>query len=119
MEGANPLYLPQAKVYTASCSIGPGLMIVEANDWLDTTIKIKIERNAQTAFEGEISTGKIHRKMSELVDYLGRSNQFPNGVILLTGTGVVPPNDFTLAAGDVITITIDPIGTLKNTVMVV
>jgi 2-dehydro-3-deoxy-D-arabinonate dehydratase len=119
IEGANPLYLPQAKVYTAACSMGPGLMIMPVDGWLKTTIKINITRGGKSAFDGEVHTGKIHRSVNDLVDYLTRSNFYPDGVVLLTGTGTVPPNDFTLAAGDVITITIDGLGVLKNTVKVV
>jgi 2-dehydro-3-deoxy-D-arabinonate dehydratase len=119
IEGENPLYLPQAKVYTAACALGPGILLSPSKEWLDTTIRIRIERDLQTAFEGEIHTKHIRRTLPELVEYLGRSNHFPNGVVLLTGTGVVPPAEFTLQAGDVVHITIDGIGTLTNTVKVV
>jgi len=119
IEGANPLYLPQAKVYTASCALGPGIALQAATDWPDATIYITIRRADQVAFEGAVHTGRIHRTIAQLIDYLGRSNTYPDGVVLLTGTGVVPPGDFTLAAGDQITIRIDGIGTLANTVMVV
>ncbi|MDX2159694.1 MAG: fumarylacetoacetate hydrolase family protein [bacterium] len=119
IEGANPLYLPQAKMYTASCALGPGIMLVATDEIFDATIHMRIQRGGETAFEAEVSTQRIQRRLSELVDYLSRSNQHPNGVILLTGTGIVPPQDFTLAPGDVISITIEPIGTLTNTVKVV
>jgi 2-dehydro-3-deoxy-D-arabinonate dehydratase len=119
IEGENPLYLPQAKFYTASCALGPGILLTPATEWLDTTIRIRIERAGATAFEGDVHTSRIRRKINELVSYLGRSNEFPYGVVLLTGTGVVPPGDFTLAARDIIRITIDGIGTLENTVKVV
>jgi 2-dehydro-3-deoxy-D-arabinonate dehydratase len=119
IEGANPLYLPQAKVYRAACSMGPGLMIMPVDGWLDTTIRINIAREGKSAFDGEVHTDRIHRSVEQLVDYLTRSNDYPDGVVLLTGTGTVPPNDFTLAAGDVITITIDGLGVLQNTVKVV
>jgi 2-dehydro-3-deoxy-D-arabinonate dehydratase len=119
IEGENPLYLPQAKFYTASCALGPGILLTPATEWLDTTIRIRIERAGVAAFEGDVHTSRIRRKISELVSYLGRSNQFPHGVVLLTGTGVVPPGNFTLAAGDIIRITIDGIGMLENTVKVV
>lgn len=119
IEGENPLYLPQAKVYTASCALGQGLLLQPAQEWLQTTIRIQIERGGRTAFEGAISTSRIKRAMRELVEYLGRSTTFPDGAVLLTGTGIVPPNDFTLAVGDVITITIDGVSTLQNRVKVV
>ena len=119
IEGDNPLYLPQAKVYTASCALGPAILLQETDTWLDTTIHITIERNQATEFSGNIHTDQIKRKIPELADYLGRSNQFSDGVVLLTGTGIVPPSEFTLEPDDVITITIDGIGTLTNTVKVV
>jgi 2-dehydro-3-deoxy-D-arabinonate dehydratase len=119
IEGENPLYLPQAKVYTASCALGPGILLRQTNEWLDTTIRIVIKRAGGVAFQGEVHTSRIKRKIGELVSYLGRSNQFPYGVVLLTGTGVVPPGDFTLAVGDIVEITIDGIGTLINTVKMV
>ncbi len=117
IEGANPLYLPQAKVYTASCGLGPGILLAPSDEWLDTTIRISISRGGNEVFSGEISTSQIKRELKELVGYLGRSNTFPNGVILLTGTGLVPDADFTLNIDDVVTITIDGIGTLQNRVI--
>ncbi len=117
IEGANPLYLPQAKVYTASCSIGPGILLAPSMDWLDTEIRLDISRGGSSIFEGSISTDQIKRSISELVDYLGRSNTYPGGVILLTGTGIVPPADFTLLPSDVVSITIDAIGALRNEVI--
>lgn len=119
IEGANPLYLPQAKVYTASCALGTGIVLNPTNVWPDTTIRISIERAGQKAFYGDIHTARIHRKLADLGSYLGRSMSFPDGVVLLTGTGIVPPPDFTLAAGDIVQIEIDGIGTLKNTVKIV
>jgi 2-dehydro-3-deoxy-D-arabinonate dehydratase len=119
IEGANPLYLPQAKVYTASCALGPGIVLGAVKEWPETAIHLRIERSSKAAFEGEIHTRKIHRGLAELVSYLGRSHDYPEGVVLLTGTGIVPPNDFTLAAGDTVQITIDAVGTLINTVQVV
>ena len=119
IEGENPLYLPQAKVYTASCALGPGIVTGHLEQWPQTVIRLTIERNDAMAFYGQIETSQIHREMSELVGYLGRSNTFPEGVVLLTGTGIVPPTEFTLEAGDVVSITIEGIGTLTNTVKVV
>jgi 2-dehydro-3-deoxy-D-arabinonate dehydratase len=119
IEGANPLYLPQAKVYTASCALGPGILLGAGDAWPSASIRLNIQRGGQTAFEGEVHTARIKRKIADLTEHLGRCYDFPHGVILLTGTGIVPPNDFTLAAGDVVTITIEGIGSLLNTVKVV
>lgn len=119
IEGANPLYLPQAKVYTAACALGPGIVLNHTSQWPDTTISLTIERGGTVAFEGDITTDRIKRTVTELGEYLGHSYSFPDGVVLLTGTGVVPPADFTLAAGDVVTISIEGIGVLKNRVKVV
>ncbi|HVO72345.1 MAG TPA: fumarylacetoacetate hydrolase family protein, partial [Aggregatilineaceae bacterium] len=118
IEGANPLYLPQAKVYTASCALGPGIVLA-SSDWPVVAIHLYIRRAGEPVFEGETHTARLRRPLAELAEYLGRSNRFPDGVVLLTGTGIVPPPDFTLAAGDVIEITIDGIGTLINPVQVV
>ncbi|MCA9906319.1 MAG: 2-hydroxyhepta-2,4-diene-1,7-dioate isomerase, partial [Anaerolineae bacterium] len=87
--------------------------------WPQVEIRIRIERDGAAAFSGVTSTAKLHRTLPELTDYLGRCKRFPYGVLLLTGTGVVPPDDFTLQAGDVVRITLDPIGELINTVHVV
>ena len=117
IEGANPLYLPQAKVYSASCALGPGILLAPSDQWLATTIQLSIKRAGDEIFSGSISTDQIKRSIAELADYLGRSNSYPGGVILLTGTGIVPPADFTLQPADVVTITIDAIGTLENQVI--
>ena len=114
IEGANPLYLPQAKVYSASCALGPGILLAPSDRWLDTMIRLSIARGEREVFSDAISTGQIKRRVSELADYLGRSNSFPSGVILLTGTAIVPPVDFTLRTDDVVRITIDAIGRLEN-----
>jgi 2-dehydro-3-deoxy-D-arabinonate dehydratase len=119
IEGANPLYLPQAKVYTASCALGPGIVLNPTTAWPQAMISLKIERGGSVVVDGEIHTSRIKRSISELAQYLGHSNTFPDGVALLTGTGIVPPSEFTLAAGDVITIGIEGIGELKNRVKVV
>lgn len=119
IEGENPLYLPQAKMYTASCAIGPAIVIQPLTEWVPATISITILRDGNTMFFGNIHTDRIHRKLRELVEFLGRCMTFPNGAVLLTGTGVVPPNEFTLQAGDIISIEIDGVGTLTNTVKVV
>ncbi|MBL8160489.1 MAG: fumarylacetoacetate hydrolase family protein [Anaerolineae bacterium] len=119
IEGENPLYLPQAKVYNASCALGPWAVLLPASEWPSATISVAIVRGGQTLFSGETHTARLKRRIGELLGYLGRSNSFPNGVFLLTGTGVVPPGEFTLQAGDRVTITIEGIGTLSNTVKVV
>ena len=117
IEGANPLYLPQAKVYTASCALGPGILLAPSDDWLDTTIRLVIKRACADIFSDSISTDQIKRRIPELIDYLGRSNTYPGGAILLTGAGIVPEADFTLQPDDSVTITIDGIGTLQNRVI--
>jgi 2-dehydro-3-deoxy-D-arabinonate dehydratase len=119
IEGANPLYLPQAKIYKASCALGPGIVLRPATEWPATTIRLTIERGGAVAFAGEIESSRLRRTLAVLIEYLGRSAEHPEGVVLLTGTGIVPPSNFTLEAGDVVTITMDGIGTLRNTVKVV
>jgi len=117
IEGENPLYLPQAKVYDRSCALGPCVLV--SGDPLppSTAIHLEIDRAGQSAFRGATTLAELRRKPEELVEYLFRDNSFPAGAYLLTGTGVVPPDSFTLAAGDRIRITIDAIGTLENTVV--
>ncbi len=119
IEGENPLYLPQAKLYQASCALGPGIVLGPLTEWPRTTITLTLERADRVVFAGRVHTDHIRRSLSELVAYLGRSNVFPKGVVLLTGTGVVPPPDFSLARGDVVRIGIEGIGELVNTVKVV
>lgn len=119
IEGENPLYLPQAKIYTASCALGTGIVLQPSDTWPKTTIRLKIIRNDKTVVEGAVETTRIHRSLQELVEHLGRAYRFPDGAVLLTGTGLIPPDDFTLAAGDVVEIAIDGFGTLVNTVTVV
>jgi 2-dehydro-3-deoxy-D-arabinonate dehydratase len=115
IEGANPLYLPQAKIYAGCCALGP--TIVLATDIPPLEIQCAIRRQGQVVFEGKIGTDQFKRSYAELIEYLGRDNAFPNGVILLTGTGIVPPDDFTLQERDVVSITIEPAGTLVNPVL--
>lgn len=117
IEGENPLYLPQAKVYTASCAIGPGILLAPSDAWLDTTIRLVIRRAGADVFSDSVATSQIKRTIPELIDYLGRSNTYPAGVMLLTGTAIVPPAEFTLRPDDVVVITIDGIGTLRNPVI--
>ena len=118
IEGRNPLYLPQAKVYDACCALGPVITLAGAMPPAEAIgIRMTIERDGATAFEGATSTARMARRFEELIDWLGRENVFPDGVILLTGTGIVPPDEFSLRAGDVVRITIDGIGTLTNPVV--
>jgi 2-dehydro-3-deoxy-D-arabinonate dehydratase len=119
IEGANPLYLPQAKVYTASCALGPQIVLGKLSAWPKVNIQIEVERSGQSVVQGTVSTDRIHRRADELVNWLGRSISFPDGVLLMTGTGIVPGSDFTLNAGDIVHVTIDGVGTLTNTVKVV
>jgi 2-dehydro-3-deoxy-D-arabinonate dehydratase len=106
IEGENPLYLPQAKVYDGSCALGSGIVLCGADALRDMRIGIQIRRAGLVAFEGSVSTAQIKRPLEELVAYLGREMEFPNGVFLMTGTGIVPPDHFTLEAGDAVDITI-------------
>ena len=117
IEGANPLYLPQAKVFNGSCALGPGIEIANADDLTDLPIAAEIERNGITVFEGMTRTSQIKRSFPELVGFLRRELDFPNGVFLMTGTGIVPPDDFTLQPGDVVRITVASL-TLENEVRV-
>jgi 2-dehydro-3-deoxy-D-arabinonate dehydratase len=116
IEGENPLYLPQAKVYDRSCALGPCLLISDEALPASTEISLQILRNGASAFSGSTTLKEMKRKPQELVEYLYRSSSFPHGCFLFTGTGVVPPDSFTLQHGDEIRITIPPIGTLANVV---
>jgi len=120
IEGENLLYLPQAKIYTASCAVGPWIVVGHREDDVRTwSIQLEIQRGADTVFAGETRAGQLKRSFTELVDHLFRSQAFPHGAVLLTGAGIVPPDDFTLHAGDSVRITISGIGTLENPVAVV
>ncbi|MGE3808254.1 MAG: fumarylacetoacetate hydrolase family protein [Gemmataceae bacterium] len=117
IEGENPLYLPQAKVYEHCCALGPVVTLAEAMPPADrVSIKLTIERAGKKAFEGGTELTRMNRRLEDLVDWLGRDNSFPDGAVLLTGTGIVPPDDFSLRAGDFITIEITGIGVLSNLV---
>jgi 2-dehydro-3-deoxy-D-arabinonate dehydratase len=116
IEGANPLYLPQAKVYSQSCALGPGVLVTDTPLDPQTKIELAIERDGKVAFQGETTISQMKRTPEELVSWLFRENSFPTGCFLLTGTGVVPPDDFTLESGDVVGIQIEPIGKLVNRV---
>ncbi len=118
IEGRNPLYLPQAKVYDACCALGPVVTLAAAMPPpKEVGIRLAIERDGSTAFEGSTSTSRLAREFDELIGWLGRENLFPEGVILLTGTGIVPPDDFSLRDGDLVRISIDGIGELANPVI--
>lgn len=116
IEGRNPLYLPQAKVYRACCALGPVIVPASALDPQKAAVRMTITRGGQAAFEGATSTARMRRQVTDLVDWLFRNNEFPGGVFLLTGTGLIPPDDFTLHAADEIAIEIAGIGVLHNTV---
>ncbi|HEX4149257.1 MAG TPA: fumarylacetoacetate hydrolase family protein [Pirellulales bacterium] len=117
IEGENPLYLPQAKVYDGSCALGPWITLAAAMPPPEQIgIRLAIERGGQRVFAGETSAGQMARSFAELIEYLGRDHSFPDGVCLLTGTGIVPGADFTLSAGDRVRIEIDGIGELVNCV---
>ncbi len=116
IEGENPLYLPQAKVYHRSCALGPCVLVSSRPLSKETNIKLEIRRSGQTAFEGSTTLASLKRDPVSLVEYLYRDNSFPNGAYLLTGTGVVPPDNFTLHHDDEIRISIDGIGMLVNPV---
>jgi|SRR5450631_1531579 len=116
IEGENPLYLPQAKVYDGSCAIGPCVLLSAEPLSKSTAIHIEIHRSNKVAFNGGTTLAELKRDPTQLVEYLFRDNSFPHGAYLMTGTGIVPGDDFTLASGDLIRISIDGIGTLENTV---
>jgi 2-dehydro-3-deoxy-D-arabinonate dehydratase len=116
IEGENPLYLPQAKVYDGSCALGPGILVTSSPLAHSTQIVLEILRHERIEFEGSVDLSELKRDPKTLVEYLFRDNSFPNGCFLMTGTGIVPPSSFTLARGDKVRITIDPIGTLENEV---
>lgn len=118
IEGENPLYLPQAKMYLGACALTPGIRPVwEVPDPYALPIKMCIDRAGETIWEGTANTGQLHRKLPDLVAYLHRADVFPDGVVLATGTCLVPPMPFSLRAGDVVTIDIETIGRLRNTVV--
>jgi len=114
IEGENPLYLPQAKVYNRSCSLGPCILVAEGPLPGSTAIALEILREGKPEFSGSTTLSSLKRDPATLVEYLYRDNTFPSGCFLLTGTGIVPPDSFTLNHRDEIRITIDGIGTLTN-----
>jgi len=120
IEGENLLYLPQAKIYTGSCALGPcvrvGATEAEARTW---QIELSIRRAGAEVFRGAVSAGQLKRPFDEMAGYLFRCQSFPHGAVLLTGTGIVPPDAFSLAPGDVVRISISGVGVLENSVDVV
>jgi 2-dehydro-3-deoxy-D-arabinonate dehydratase len=116
IEGENPLYLPQAKVYDGSCAVGPAIWISNQPLDLNAEINLVIERSGKPVFQGSVPLLRIRRRFNELVEYLYRELSFPVGAFLFTGTGIVPPNDFTLLSGDLVRIAAAPIGELVNEV---
>jgi 2-dehydro-3-deoxy-D-arabinonate dehydratase len=116
IEGENPLYLPQAKIYHRNASIGPCLVVATQPPGPQTTIAIEIRRGAGCVFSGETTVGAIKRPLTSLAEWLFREDRFPHGCFLMTGTGIVPPDTFTLEPGDEVRITIEPVGTLVNTI---
>ena len=116
IEGENPLYLPQAKTYDACAALGPCIYVTDKPLDSTTTISLVINRNGKTVFENSIPISQIKRKFEELVSFVYRECSFPQGCLIMTGTGIVPGSDFTLKSGDEINISIDNIGTLSNTV---
>lgn len=118
IEGENPLYLPQAKMWDGCCALGPTIALADWDgpDPRGVAIQLSVTRGGEAVHVDETSTARMRRTPGELVGYLFRALSFPDGVFLMTGTGIVPPDDFTLQAGDLVQITIDGIGTLKNPV---
>ena len=119
IEGENPLYLPQAKVYNKSFSIGPCIISSENIDPQDLKVELKIYRNEKMVFDGNSSTKEMKRNVIELVDWLQRSNDLPEVAVLMTGTGIIPQQDFTLKQDDIVEISIEKIGTLRNKISLV
>lgn len=116
IEGENPLYLPQAKTYDACAAVGPCIYVTDQPLDRNTTIRLQIDRNAKTVFEGSIAISQIKRSFEELVSFVYRECSFPAGCLIMTGTGIVPEHDFTLKSGDEIKISVEGIGTLVNEV---
>jgi 2-dehydro-3-deoxy-D-arabinonate dehydratase len=116
IEGENPLYLPQAKVFDGCCALGPAIALAWDFSPVDRAIQLEIWRDRSLVFESATSTAAMRRSIPDLVTYLGRDQRFASGCILLTGTGIVPPREFSLREGDKVTIRIDGLGELTNPV---
>ncbi len=117
LEAQNPLYLPQAKIYNGSCALGPSVLVTEDAGTPDLKISLRVVRGKRVAFEGETRTSRMKRSLEELRTYLLRCNDVPPLTVCLTGTGIVPPDDFALGEGDLVEIGIDRIGVLRNPVI--
>jgi 2-dehydro-3-deoxy-D-arabinonate dehydratase len=117
LEGENPLYLPQAKVFAGACALGPVIRPAWEVDATALEIRLRIERDGAAVVDESVSTGSIARPLTDLVDYLFRAENFPDGAWLSTGTGIVPPDEFTLRVGDRVTIEVQDVGSLSNPVM--
>lgn len=118
IEGENPLYLPQAKVYRQCCALGPVILLAdEPLPLAETKVRLEIQRQGKQMFQGETDLGQLHRQLPDLANWLGREDHFPSGAFLLTGTGIVPDDDFSLEHGDEISIEISGIGLLHNPVI--
>jgi 2-dehydro-3-deoxy-D-arabinonate dehydratase len=117
IEGENPLYLPQAKVYDRCCALGPGILVAARPLPRSTTLRMEIRRGGRTVFSGATTLARLKRSPESLVAWLFRENRFPAGCFLSTGTGIVPPDSFTLKRGDRIRISAGPVGTLENEVL--
>jgi len=117
IEAENPMYLPQAKVFYRSCALGPAITLAQTvENSSDLNISCVVRRGLEVIFQGEVSTSRLKRSFRELISFLGRDNRFPNGVFLMTGTGIIPPEGFTLLEGDLVEISIEGLGTLRNPV---
>ena len=116
IEGENPLYLPQAKIYDGACALGPAVLVSSEPLPVETVISLRVSRGAVIVAEGQTTFSRMRRDARELVEFLYRETSFPTGCVLLTGTGIVPPDEFTLQPGDEIAIDVPEIGTLTNTV---
>jgi 2-dehydro-3-deoxy-D-arabinonate dehydratase len=117
IEGENPLYLPQAKIYAGACALAPGIRAAWEVDASDLAVTVRVIRGDSVAWEGGTRTSQLHRPLPSLVDCLFAEENFPDGVIISTGTGIVPDMDFTLQPADLVTIEIEQIGTLTNRVV--
>jgi 2-dehydro-3-deoxy-D-arabinonate dehydratase len=115
IEGENPLYLPQAKIYDGSCALGPGIRIIDLSEIIDLPIGIEIVRNNKIVYKDRTASSQMNRTLKELTGYLMRELSFPRGVFLMTGTGIVPPDDFSMRSGDIVRIDIDSL-VLENNV---
>ncbi len=115
IEGENALYLPQAKIYDGSCALGPGILLADPDSLVDLPIRMSIRRGGAVAFQGETSSAQLKRSLEEIAGWLTRELAFPDGVLLMTGTGIVPPDDFSLAVGDTVRIEVGEL-VLENVV---